>query len=311
MSRFHLVCPHCQARWDAIEASDPVSCPGCHQSLPLRSAEVPRDSDTVLGAPPSTASFSRSVQQLSGLLTRWEELRVQGRDVDVDELCRDCPELAAPLRRQIEALAEMSSFLSPTFETIATRRSVAQALPQAPGHEILGVLGRGGMGVVYKAQHLKLKRVVAVKMVLAGGHAGAQELARFRAEAEAVARLQHPNIVQIHEVGEHEGRPFFSMEYCDGGTLKDRLAGTPLPPRDAATLVEKLARAVQLAHEKGVVHRDLKPGNVLLTSAGAPKIADFGLAKTLSIPEPRKSADLRCPGTACLKSRAHLCFAPF
>ncbi len=150
-----------------------------------------------------------------------------------------------------------------------------------PGYEILGELGRGGMGVVYKARHLKLGRVVALKMILAGGHAGAADLARFKTEAEAVARLQHPNIVQIFEVGEHGGLPFLSLEFCGGGSLDKKLAGTPLPPKEAAALVETLARAVQAAHDKGVVHRDLKPANVLLTEDSTPKITDFGLAKKL------------------------------
>src|SRR5205823_14214222 len=139
---------------------------------------------------------------------------------------------------------------------------------QLPGYEILGELGRGGMGVVYKARHVKLNRLVALKMILAGEHAGAQEQARFRTEAEAVARLQHPNIVQIYEVGEQDGRPFFSLELVEGGSLDRRLAGKPQPPPEAARLVEILARAVQAAHERGIVHRDLKPGNILLSTKG-------------------------------------------
>ena len=149
------------------------------------------------------------------------------------------------------------------------------------GYEVLRELGRGGMGVVYQARHLRLDRVVALKMILAGGHAGEAELARFRTEAEAVARLQHPNIVQIFEVGEHADLPYFSLEFCGGGGLDKKLNGTPLPPRAAAALLEKLARAMQAAHDKGVVHRDLKPANVLLAEGGEPKITDFGLAKKL------------------------------
>jgi WD40 repeat protein/tRNA A-37 threonylcarbamoyl transferase component Bud32 len=150
-----------------------------------------------------------------------------------------------------------------------------------PGYELLGELGRGGMGVVYKARQIKLNRVVALKMILAGGHAGAADLARFVTEAEAIARLQHPNIVQLYEVGEHGGLPYFSLEFCPGGSLDRKLGGTPLPPRQAAALVETLARAMQAAHEKGVVHRDLKPANVLVAEDGTPKVTDFGLAKKL------------------------------
>jgi serine/threonine-protein kinase len=135
------------------------------------------------------------------------------------------------------------------------------------------------MGVVYRARQRGLNRVVALKMILAGSHAGALELGRFRTEAEAVARIQHPHIVQIHEVGEEDGRPFFSLEYVDGGSLARKIAGTPQPPREAAALVHLLAGAMQHAHTAGVIHRDLKPGNVLLTKEGQPKIADFGLAK--------------------------------
>jgi formylglycine-generating enzyme required for sulfatase activity len=164
-----------------------------------------------------------------------------------------------------------------------------------PDYEILGELGRGGMGVVYQARQLGLNRVVALKMILAGGLAGPRERMRFRAEAEAVARLQHPNIVQIYEVGEHQGLPFFSLEFCDGGSLAERLQGTPLPPGDAARLIEVLARAMHAAHQEKIIHRDLKPANVLLRripgGAGPrsgfraqdfeAKVTDFGLAKRL------------------------------
>ena len=154
-------------------------------------------------------------------------------------------------------------------------------MPAIPGYELLGTLGRGGMGVVYKARHLQLQRVVALKMILGGGHARPAELQRFRTEAEAVARLQHANIVQIHEVGEHEGSPFISLEFCSGGSLDAKFKGTPMPAKDAAAMVQTLASAMHSAHQQNIIHRDLKPANVLLTADGAPKITDFGLAKKL------------------------------
>jgi serine/threonine-protein kinase len=172
----------------------------------------------------------------------------------------------------------------PTAETVPVPDQPQPRPPTVPapaGYAILGVLGRGGMGVVYQARQVSLKRLVALKMILAGPHAGPAELARFRTEAEAVARLQHPNIVQIHEVGQQAGAPFFSLEFVDGGSLAQKLRGQPLPGRQAAELVETLARAVHHAHQRGVVHRDLKPANVLLMADGTPKVTDFGLAKRL------------------------------
>jgi formylglycine-generating enzyme required for sulfatase activity/tRNA A-37 threonylcarbamoyl transferase component Bud32 len=162
--------------------------------------------------------------------------------------------------------------------TPATGPSIS-VVPQPPGYEILEELGRGGMAVVYKARDRRLARTVALKMILAGAHAGPGERARFRTEAEAIARVQHPDIVQIYEVGEHDGLPFLSLEFCPGGNLEQALAGTPLAAPEAAAVLERLARAVAAAHAVGVVHRDLKPANVLLAAGGTPKITDFGLAK--------------------------------
>ena len=147
------------------------------------------------------------------------------------------------------------------------------------GYELLGELGRGGMGVVYRARQMTLKRTVAMKVL--SGEFSAEDVTRFRAEAEMAASLQHPNIVQIHEVGEHEGVPFISMEYVDGGTLGERLQKGLPGPMEVAGMMMTLARAVHFAHRQGVIHRDLKPGNVLLGTQGQVKIADFGIAKRL------------------------------
>src|SRR6185312_5550912 len=154
-------------------------------------------------------------------------------------------------------------------------RTKATRSPEIPGYEILGELGRGAMGVVYRARQVRLNRQVAIKMILAGDHAGPDTLARFLAEAETIARLRHPHIVQIHAIGDCDGRPFVELEYVEGGSLGSRLDGTPWPPRSAARLLESLARAAAEAHRLGIVHRDLKPANILMTADGEPKISDF------------------------------------
>ncbi len=168
------------------------------------------------------------------------------------------------------------------------------------GYEVLHEIGRGGIGVVYKASHRNLNRIVALKVLLAGRHAGPEDRSRFQAEAQAVARLQHPAIVQIYEVGESQDRPFLALEFVEGPSLAWQLRGQPQPPPVAAELVETLARAVAFAHAHGVVHRDLKPSNVLLQPIARqqsgpdesktladfrPKITDFGLAKLLDQPD--------------------------
>ena len=148
--------------------------------------------------------------------------------------------------------------------------------PAIPGYEIVGELGRGGMGVVYQARQVGANRLVALKMIIAGEYASPDIVLRFRTEATAIARLQHPHVVNVYDVSEYAGRPYFSMEYCPAGTLS---GNGPAAPQAAAETVSKLARGMAAAHAAGIVHRDLKPANILIGADGEPKIADFGLAK--------------------------------
>jgi serine/threonine-protein kinase len=222
--------------------------------------------------------------QVLGLL---EEMLDSGKTPE--EACHDCPELLPEVRRRWQEFclfdAQVGALLPglhthPLADTIPPAR-LAPGLPHIPGYEVEVVLGHGGMGVVYKARQRALDRLVAVKMLLVGPLASPQELGRFRREIAALACLRHPNIVQVFDAGEVEARPYFAMELIEGGSLAQKLSGTPQPARQAAALVATLAEAVQVAHQGGIVHRDLKPANILLTADGTPKIADFGLARRL------------------------------
>jgi serine/threonine-protein kinase len=190
-----------------------------------------------------------------------------------EEVCAACPELLAEVRQRwqqmLRAVEGELNALFPTPESdrdadTPAPRNLAADLPAIPGYQVEAVLGRGGMGIVYKARHLRLNRPVALKMLLAGAYAGAQERQRFLREAEAVAGLRHANIVQVHDMGDHDGLPYFTMEYVEDGSLAQKLMGTPQCVSYAAALVGTLAEAVQVAHQGGIIHRDLKPANILL-----------------------------------------------
>jgi len=211
---------------------------------------------------------------------------------DLGEYLRRFPSLHAELRRQFDI-----------HRLLETRdlRDIRQDLPTDPAgpseiafsrYAIVDILGRGGMGIVYKARDLELDRQVALKIIGSGRFARPKERTRFRAEAHAVARLQHPNIVQIYDVGEQDGCPYMALELIEGPGLDQNLRKGPLPPRQAARLMESLALAAHYAHLKGIIHRDLKPSNIMLTAEGVAKISDFGLA---ALPDPRFSA--RATGT--------------
>ena len=209
----------------------------------------------------------------------------QGEYVDQDRFIAEHAEFAKPLRDFFDTAERIALLAGQPDET---RDSNAQSPSSSPhldviryfgDYELLDVVARGGMGVVYRARQVSLNRVVALKMILAGKLADEADVSRFHAEAEAAAMLDHPGIVPIYEIGEHKGQHYFSMGYVDGVSLSDRVKDGPLPPHEAAAYLLKIAEAVAFAHEHGVIHRDLKPSNVLLDRAGDLKVSDFGLAK--------------------------------
>ena len=269
---------------------------------------------------------------LSLIGTEIQLRRECGQFPELEEYVRRFPELTGRLpdaynfgahhdenaHTQVDAAAKNESMLDGSFAGKTMRQKVSTTDLdlddldlRIPGYQILSVLGRGGMGVVYQARQTGLNRVVALKMILSGCHADKEDRARFVQEAEAVAALRHPCIVQVYEIGEHEGKPFFSMEYVDGGTLAHHIKGQPQSPAFVANIGEQLALAVHSAHDQNIIHRDLKPANILLSGSGRPsatasqkrtkesddtksdlrqqpatlgtlpKITDFGLAKRL------------------------------
>jgi serine/threonine protein kinase len=257
---------------------------------------------------------------LDELLSAWQQEAARGNEVPAAALCRDRPDLAGELARRIAGLRRLEGLARATSRaTVSAAAADSDPGPTAPGaapqpprptlpgYQVLGKLGEGGMGVVYRARDLALSRVVAIKQ-LSHPAPSAEALGRFRAEAEALAKLRHPHVVQVYAAGEQDGRPYFVMEYIEGGGLERAIADRPQPPADAARLVMLLARAVQAAHRVGIVHRDLKPANVLLappadepalnTAYGLPKVSDFGLAKTLGEGQGR-TADGAVLGTPC------------
>ncbi|PHQ32482.1 serine/threonine-protein kinase [Rhodopirellula bahusiensis] len=241
-----------------------------------------------IGSPEEARSHD---QYLADVLAELTDKVSQGQAVDFAAICEQHPTLANDLKQLWGAVlvtdtagtaydeAPVRPDEPDTSEDSSTRwRSLR--LPTTIGDfDLLEEVGRGGMGVVFRARQRSLDREVAIKMILRGRLASDADLQRFMAEAAATASLDHPSIVPVYEVGDIEGRPFFSMQFIEGQTLSQRVASGPMAPREAARMVAQIARAVSVAHQAGILHRDIKPGNILIADDGRPMITDFGLAK--------------------------------
>lgn len=231
---------------------------------------------------------------LAQIVDEFTEKCHAGQQPEVEDYLKKYSELADVLEQILPAIAALAvakpekrlSDSDPTEETIDAPQTVNPLVSNESAriyhYELLSELGKGGMGIVYKALHTQLKRTVALKMIKAGAGAEQAQLDRFRAEARAVAQINHPNIVQIFEVGEYDGMPFIALEYVEGGNLGNYTKGEPQSAEESARIVEKLALAIHDAHLRGLVHRDLKPANILMSPGGIPKITDFGLVKQMN-----------------------------
>jgi len=225
---------------------------------------------------------------LAMLLSELSDRAARGEEVDILSVAKSHPDLADELKQLWGAVMIADAVGSDVKDATVGAGpgpdiTSALELPCRIGdYELQEELGRGGMGVVYKALHVSLNRIVALKMLLRGRFASADDQARFRAEAEAIAQLDHPNIVPVYEVGQLEGHVYFSMKYVQGRTLSQVLADGPIDPNEAARILSLIAKAVDFAHRRGVLHRDLKPSNILIDDEGQPHVNDFGLAKQLS-----------------------------